>query len=373
MTNIQMVDLKTQYLRIKDEIDLAIQRCLDDSRFIGGEQVDRFERKLGEYLSSDHIISCGNATDALQIALIALDLQKGDEVIVPAFTYAAAAEAIVLLDLIPVVVDVNEDDFNINIDGLEKAITQRTKAVVPVHLFGQCSDMDDICDLAEHHDIKLVEDNAQSIGSEYFGEEESRKSGTIGDIGAISFFPTKNLGCFGDGGCLCTNDKNLAAKARMITRHGQSKKFHHEIIGMNSRLDSLQAAILNVKLKHLEDFIKRRIRAAEFYDENLKQIEGVEVPHRAEHCRHVFHQYTIKVKHGKRDALKAYLDEEGIPSAIYYPLPLYKQNAFKKYFKGTPLPAAEKLCREVLSLPMHTELTEDQLQFITEKIGKFFA
>ncbi len=373
MTNIQMVDLKSQYLRIKDEIDHAILQCLDDSRFIGGEPVNRFERDLGTYLSVDHIISCGNCTDALQIAVMALDMKKGDEVIMPAFTYAAAAEAISLLGLIPIIVDVNEDDFNINIDGLEKAITQQTKAVVPVHLFGQCSDMDAICDIADHYDIKVLEDNAQSIGSEYIDSGKTMKSGTIGDIGAISFFPTKNLGCFGDGGCLCTNDENLASKARMITRHGQSKKFHHEIIGMNSRLDSIQAAILSIKLKYLEDFIQRRLGAAEYYDENLNQIEGLEIPHRAKHSSHVFHQYTIKVKNGKRNALKDYLEKEAVPSAIYYPLPLYKQKAFKKYFEGKALPVTEKLCEEVLSLPMHTELSQDQLTFICEIIRKFFA
>ena len=369
---IQMVDLKSQYARLKNDIDIAIQECLDTSSFIGGKAVEKFENDLAKYLGIKHVISCANGTDALQIALMALDLKRGDEVIVPAFTYVATAEVIGLLGLIPVMVDVNEHDFNIDVHKLERKITPRTKAIVPVHLFGQSCDIDAIADICRPRGIKIIEDNAQSIGSEYISESNRAKTGTIGHIGCTSFFPSKNLGCYGDGGAIFTNDRNLADKIRMIAHHGQSKKYYHDIIGVNSRLDAIQASILNVKLRELDDFISRRQMVASFYDQKISGINDLHIPSRKSNTNHVFHQYTLRIKSNRRDELKKHLAEIGIPSMIYYPIPLYKQNAYKSYYDGPPLRVTEMLCKQVLSLPIHTEMTEDQLQYICENVIDYF-
>ena len=368
-TNIQMVDLRSQYDRLKGDIDAAIQECLDTSRFIGGKQVELFEKELAEYLNVNHVISCANGTDALQLALMALDLEAGDEVIVPAFTYVATAEVIGLLNLRPVMVDVDPNYFNIDIDRLEEKISSRTKAIVPVHLFGQCSDMSAIIDLCSEHNITIIEDNAQSIGGSY---KKQAKNGTLGHIGCTSFFPSKNLGCYGDGGAVYTNDKDLASILRMTARHGQSRKYYHEIIGINSRLDTIQANVLRVKLKELDDFVQRRQNVAKIYDERLSDIDNLQLPQRFSDSDHVFHQYTMRVRKGQRDALKSYLMDHDIPSMIYYPVPLYKQNAFKKYHDGVDLPNTEILCKEVLSLPIHTEMELDQIDYICDHVIKFF-
>ncbi|MEE9372598.1 MAG: DegT/DnrJ/EryC1/StrS family aminotransferase [Saprospiraceae bacterium] len=367
--NIQMVDLKSQYLRLKEDIDSAIQECIDSSRFIGGKQVESFEKELSEYLGVKHVISCANGTDALQLALMALDLKEGDEVIVPAFTYVATAEVIGLLGLQPVMIDVDPEYFNIDIAHFEKSITAKTKAIVPVHLFGQCSDMDAIMPICTKHNIAVIEDNAQSIGGTY---KNRAKAGTMGEVGCTSFFPSKNLGCYGDGGAVYTNDNTLAARIRMTARHGQSKKYYHEIIGVNSRLDTIQANVLKVKLRELDDFVRRRQNVAKYYDDHLGGISGLKIPKRFAHSDHVFHQYTIRVKDEKRDHLKAFLYEHNIPAMIYYPVPLYEQNAFKKYHNGVPLPVTEMLCKEVLSLPIHTEMKQEQLEYICQSVSKFF-
>jgi dTDP-4-amino-4,6-dideoxygalactose transaminase len=367
--NIQMVDLKSQYIRLKDDIDAAIQECLDTSRFIGGKQVESFEKELAAYLNVNHVISCANGTDALQLALMALDLQPGDEVIVPAFTYVATAEVIGLLNLQPVMVDVDPDFFNIEIDQLEEKITSKTKAIVPVHLFGQCSNMAEIIDLCSAHNMVIIEDNAQSIGGSY---KKKAKNGTLGHIGCTSFFPSKNLGCYGDGGAVYTNDDRLASILRMTARHGQSRKYYHEIIGINSRLDTIQANVLRVKLRELDDFIQRRQIVAMIYDERLSDIDNLQLPQRFPDSDHVFHQYTMRVRKGQRDALKSYLMDHDIPSMIYYPVPLYNQNAFKIYHDGVDLPNTEILCKEVLSLPIHTEMELDQIEYICDHVIKFF-
>lgn len=366
---IHMVDLYGQYLKIKDEIDEAIAQTLSSSRFIGGDAVESFSSNLAQYLNTNHVITCGNGTDALQIALMALDLQHGDEVIVPAFTYAATAEVIALLGMTPIIVDVELSTFNIKLDLVEKLITPKTKVIIPVHLFGQSSDMIAVMNFAEKHDLFVIEDNAQSIGANYDQGENIHKTGTIGHIGTYSFFPSKNLGCYGDGGALSTNDKALAKRIKMITSHGQSKKYYHEIVGVNSRLDSMQAAILDVKLKYLNQYLTKRKKAAKFYDEHLVEVEGIKIPTRFDNCDHAFHQYTLQIADGKRDELKKYLSDNDIPSMIYYPLPLYQQAAYQKYVElNFSLPNTEELCRSVISLPMHTELSEDTQSYIVEKI-----
>jgi UDP-2-acetamido-2-deoxy-ribo-hexuluronate aminotransferase len=358
---IQMVDLKSQYLKIKDEIDSALINCVESTRYIKGPEVKLFEENLGKYLGVNHVISCGNGTDALQIAFMALDLQPGNEVIVPAFTYVATAEAIALLKLIPVMVDVNPDTFNISLDEIEKAITPKTKAIVPVHLYGQSSDMEPIMQLAAKHNLFVIEDNAQALGAEtVFSNGTVKKTGTIGHIGCNSFFPTKNLGTFGDGGALTTNDEKLAERCRMISTHGQKQKYYHETIGCNSRLDTIHAAILNVKLKYLNDYIAARQKAAEYYYMNLNEPAWLVLPQKATYANHSFNQFTLKIENGQRDALQEYLKQNGIPSIIYYPLPLYKQPAFQQYSPDNfKLEHTEILCNSVLSIPMHTELTEE--------------
>lgn len=372
--NIQMVDLKKQYLNMKAEIDQAIQEVVDSTRFIGGPVVKAFQQNLAEYLDVAHVIPCANGTDALQIALMALDLEPGDEVIVPSFTYVATAEVIGLLNLKPVMVDVDPKTFNITADIVEKAVTARTKVIVPVHLFGQSSDMEPIMEVARKHQLYVIEDNAQAIGSLYtFQNGKKRRTGTIGHIGTTSFFPSKNLGCYGDGGAMFTNDDELAARLRMIANHGQKKKYHHSVIGCNSRLDALQAAVLNVKLRYLDDYSGARQQVAAYYDQAFSDVEALQTPFRQHNSTHVFHQYTMQVGNGKRDELKAYLNDKGIPSMIYYPVPLYEQDAFKKFIAPDfQLPVTEALCKNVLSLPIHTEMEPSLMEYIANSVKDFF-
>ena len=369
-----MVDLKNQYLKIKPEIDAAIQEVLESTAFINGPAVKRFQQNLEQYLQVKHVIPCANGTDALQIAMMALGLKPGDEVITADFTYVATAEVIGLLGLTPVLVDVNPSTFDINIEALERKITEKTKAIVPVHLFGQCANMDAIMEIAKKYNLYVIEDNAQAIGAEYtFQNGKRKKAGTIGHIGCTSFFPSKNLGCFGDGGAIMTNDDELAQRCRMIASHGQSKQYVHDVLGVNSRLDSIQAAILDVKLKYLDQYIQARQKAAEYYDRKFSNHPEIIIPARNPNSTHVFHQYTLQIKNGKRDALRAFLQEQGIPSMIYYPIPLHLQKAYQspRYKKGD-FPVTEMLCASVLSLPMHTELTEDTLEQITNAVLNFF-
>lgn len=374
MNQIQMVDLKGQYEKIKPEIDRAVLECLASTAFINGPAVGEFQRDLENYLQVRHVIPCANGTDALQIALMALDLKEGDEIIVPSFTFIATAEVIGLLKLTPVMVEVDEDTFNVTADIIERAITPKTKAIVPVHLFGQSCDMQPIMQLAEKYDLFVIEDNAQAIGADYiFADGTRKKTGSIGHIGCTSFFPSKNLGCYGDGGAIFTDDDELAKKMRMIANHGQAKRYYHSVIGVNSRLDSIQAAILKIKLKHLDEYCAARQRAARKYDEAFAEIEGLQTPARAKNSTHVFHQYTLQVKNGKREALQKHLDARGVPSMIYYPVPLYKQEAFKEFVApGFCLPATEKLCDSVLSLPIHTEMREETQNYIVESVRGFF-
>ncbi|MCX6181764.1 MAG: DegT/DnrJ/EryC1/StrS family aminotransferase [Bacteroidetes bacterium] len=367
-----MVDLATQYKRLQPAIDKAIQKVIDETSFIGGPIVKEFSVNLAKHINAKQVIPCANGTDALQIALMALDLKAGDEIITSSFTFIATAEVIILLGLKPVFVDVNPDDFNINVAAIEKAISPKTKVILPVHLFGQCSDMEAILSLAKKHNLYVVEDTAQAIGAEYtFSNGDKKSAGTMGNIGTTSFFPSKNLGCFGDGGALMTNDETLGQKAVQIANHGSKVRYYHDVVGINSRLDSLQAAILNEKLKHLNDFSARRNKAASFYDENLKGIMGLKTPYRSKNSTHVFHQYTMQIADGKRDALKNFLDKKEIPAMVYYPLPLHKQEVFKE-MKNISLPVTEKLSETVLSLPMHTELSDSQLNYICASIKEFF-
>lgn len=373
--NIQMVDLKSQYEKIKEEIATGIQNCLDNTAYINGPAVKEFQQAFEKYLGVKHVIPCANGTDALQIALMALDLKPGDEVICPAFTYVATAEVIGLLGLVPIMVDVDVDTFNISLDHLNQYVTPKTKVIVPVHLYGQSADMEQILVFAKKHNLYVVEDNAQAIGSDYtFADGSSKKTGTIGEIGCTSFFPSKNLGCYGDGGAIMTNDDELAAKIRMIANHGQEKKYYHKVLGCNSRLDTLQAEVLKVKLKHLDEYAAARNKMADYYDQNLAEISEIEVPKRSASSNHVFHQYTLKIKNGKRDALQQYLAENKIPSMIYYPLPLYKQEAFQQYVGADfSLPVTEVLCQEVLSLPIHTEFNKESSDYVIASIKKFFT
>ena len=375
MKAIQMVDLKGQYEKIKTEIDEAVLDVIGSTAFINGPAVAQFQENLEKYLGAKHVIPCANGTDALQIALMALDLKEGDEIIVPSFTYVATAEVIALLKLKPVMVDADENTFNLTAEIFEKAITPNTKAVVPVHLFGQTCDMQSIMEVAEKHNIYVVEDNAQAIGSDYkYADGSIRKAGTIGHIGTTSFFPAKNLGCYGDGGAIFTNDDALAAKMRMIANHGQSKRYYHDVIGVNSRLDSIQAAILDVKLKYLDDYAKARGRVAEKYDAAFSEIEELQTPVREKNSTHVFHQYTLRVKNGKRDELQKHLTEKQVPANIYYPVPLNEQKAFKDFVpEKIDLPITETLCREVISLPIHTEMDAETQDYIIESVREFFA
>jgi dTDP-4-amino-4,6-dideoxygalactose transaminase len=377
---LQMVDLKTQYARIKGEIDRELKEVLDSCIFIGGPKVNKFREDLERYLHVKHVIPCANGTDALQIAMMALGLKPGDEVIVPAFTYVATAEVIGLLGLRPVMTDVDPDTMNITAAHVEAAISPRTKAIVPVHLFGQSADMAPIMALAEKHGLFVIEDNAQAIGAKYYPGGDRDKpayTGTIGHFGCTSFFPSKNLGCYGDGGALMTNDDALAAKARMIANHGQSKQYYHDEIGVNSRLDAVQAVVLNAKLKHLDEYNAARKLAADRYDAAFAQIPQLKTPSRARHSDHVFHQYTLQLQTPNpvqtRDELKAFLQEKGVPCMIYYPVPLYKQQAFAPYWAGGELPVTEMLCNSVFSLPMHSEMTDEILARITGAVADFFS
>ncbi len=375
MNPIQMVDLKGQYEKIKNEIDEVIISCVASTAYINGAQVKSFQENLENYLRVKNVIPCANGTDALQIAMMALDLKEGDEVIVPSFTFIATAEVVALLKLKPVMVDVDADTFNITAEIIENAITPRTKAIVPVHLFGQACDMEAIMQIAEKHDLFVIEDNAQAIGSEFtFSDGTTEKAGTIGHIGTTSFFPSKNLGCYGDGGAIFTNDDDLAAKMRMIANHGQSERYYHPMIGVNSRLDTIQAAILNIKLKHLDEYAAARQKAAAFYDDAFSNIEELQTPVRAGNSTHVFHQYTLQVGGNKRGDLQKHLAENGVPSMIYYPVPLYRQEAFREYVAPDfSLPVTEKLSDSVLSLPVHTEMSAELLEFISKQVRNFFG
>ncbi len=370
MQNIQMVDLKGQYEQIKSEVDRRIAGVIDSTAFINGPEVKQFQEELQDYLDVKHVIPCGNGTDALQIAMMALDLKPGDEVITTTFTFVATVEVIALLGLKPVLVDVDPDTFLIDVDQVEKAISHKTKAIVPVHLFGQCADMDRLMQLSEEHGIAIIEDTAQAIGAEFKG----KKAGTIGQIGCTSFFPSKNLGCYGDGGAIFTQDDHLAAKIRKVVNHGMEKRYYHDEVGVNSRLDSIQAAILSVKLKQLDQYNQARREAAAFYDTQLGEIEALQTPVRTEDSSHVFHQYTLRVLNGKRDELKEHLDQKGIPAMIYYPVPMHKQKAYEfARFQLDAFPHTDQISEEVLSLPMHTELTNEQLTHITNSIKEFFS
>ena len=371
---IEMVDLKSQHAKIQNEINNAILESIRNANFINGPDVSEFSKNLSEYLGGAHVIPCANGTDALQIALMALGLEPGDEIIVPSFTYVATAEVIGLLNFKPIMVDVDPFHFNITRENFEQAITSKTKAIVPVHLFGQCADMEPILALAKDHSLFVVEDTAQAIGAVYtFKDGTKKQAGTMGDIGCTSFFPSKNLGCYGDGGAIYTNNVELSERIKMIANHGQIKKYVHKYIGVNSRLDTIQAAILNIKLKHLNEYSNARRLAADRYDKLLSGISGIITPARAQNSTHVFHQYTLQVKNGKRDDLKKHLENAGIPAMIYYPVPLNEQEAFKTIgvVKGS-LNITEELCKSVLSLPMHTELTEVQQVFIAKNIQSFF-
>jgi dTDP-4-amino-4,6-dideoxygalactose transaminase len=369
MRKLQMVDLGAQYQKIKKDIDQSIQSVIDSSAFINGPEVKNFQTELESYLNVKHVIPCGNGTDALQIALMALDLKPGDEVITADFTFAATVEVIHLLGMKSVLVDVDYDTFLIDTERLKAAITPKTKAIIPVHLFGQVANMDEIMKIAEEHNLFVIEDTAQAIGADYKG----KKAGTIGTIGATSFFPSKNLGCYGDGGAIFTNDDDLAHKMRGIVNHGMYKRYYHDEIGVNSRLDSIQAAILRVKLGHLDEYSAARKKAAEFYNEAFYEIPEIYTPLLAEGTNHVFHQYTLRITQGKRDQLKDYLESKGIPAMIYYPVPLRKQKAYDTGgYNDADFPNTNKLIEEVLSLPMHTELDEEQLEFITNTVKEFF-
>ena len=375
---IQMVDLKGQYMKIKPEVDAAIQNVIDNTAFINGPIVKEFAQNLSDYMGGCHVITCANGTDALQIALMALGLKPGDEVIVPAFTYVASAEVIGLLGLTPVMVDVDYETFNVTVDNIKKALSDKTKAIIPVHLFGQSCDMEPILKFAKEHNLYVIEDNAQAIGAEYtFSDGHKEKTGTMGTIGCTSFFPSKNLGCYGDGGAIFCKDDELAEKLHMIANHGQKVKYHHSVIGCNSRLDSIQAAILNVKLKHLDEYGKARYIAASYYTEKLKAFDPEQkffiTPKELEQSTHVYHQYTLKIKNGKRDALKQFLADAGIPSMIYYPLPLQEQEAFKFITRSAEdLIVSKDIAYSVLSLPIHTELDRSTQGFVVDSIAKFF-
>ena len=368
-----MVDLQAQYQRIKQEIDKGIEQVIASAAFVKGPQVTAFQQHLEAYTGAKHVIPVGNGTDALQIALMALGLKPGDEVITPTFTFIATAEVVALLGLTPVVVDVEWETMNMDVEAVRRAITPRTKAIVPVHLFGQCANMETIMALAKEHHLFVVEDACQAIGARYtFSNGETKQAGTIGHIGCTSFFPSKNLGCYGDGGAIFTNDDDLAAQMRAIANHGMVVRYHHDRVGVNSRLDSIQAAVLDAKLPHLDEYIAARQRAAAYYDKAFAANERLLIPGREAHSTHVFHQYTLRVVGANRDALRQALADKGIPAMIYYPVPLHQQKAYlDPRYKDGDFPIAEKLAACVLSLPMHTELDEEQLAYITSSVNSF--
>ena len=370
-----MVDLKSQYEQIKGEVNAGIQDVIDTTSFIKGTKVTEFQHNLEIYLNVKHVIPVGNGTDALQIALMALGLKPGDEVITPTFTFIATAEVVALLGLIPVVVDVDFDTFNISIDSLKKAITSKTKAIVPVHLFGQNTDMEAIMAIAKEHNLFVVEDACQSIGSVYtFSDGRKVQSGCMGEIGCTSFFPSKNLGCFGDGGAIFTNNDELAGQMRAIANHGMVVRYYHDMVGVNSRLDSVQAAVLDVKLKHLNSYCANRLAAADYYDAAFAATDKLITPARSANSTHVFHQYTLKLNGVDRAGLQKHLADKGIPAMIYYPVPLHLQKAYQdERYKAGDFPVAEKLSECVMSLPMHTELTNEQLEYITKSVLEYIA
>lgn len=373
MRPIQMVDLKRQYQHIKEDIDKGIHEVLDSSAYINGKPVLDFAVNLAAYLGTKHVIPCANGTDALQIAMMALGLQPGDEVITPSFTYVATTEVIALLRLQPVFVEVNKDTFCIDPEAVRKAITPRTKAIVPVHLYGQAANMEAIMEIATAHNLFVIEDNAQAIGSNFtFSDGTVKKTGTIGTIGTTSFFPSKNLGCYGDGGAICTDDDALANKLRMIANHGQSKRYYHDLVGCNSRLDTIQAAVLNVKLKKLDEYIDARRKVAYFYDDAFGDHPKLSIPSRASYTKHVFHQYTLLLEGADRDGLQQFLAENNIPSMIYYPVPAHRQQMFAA-FGGSSyrLPVTDWLTERVISLPVHTEMDDEQLTLIATKVLEY--
>jgi UDP-2-acetamido-2-deoxy-ribo-hexuluronate aminotransferase len=376
MKEIRMVDLKGQYEKIAGDINLGIQEVIESSTFINGPAVKHFQINLEQYLGVKHVIPCANGTDALQVAMMALDLQPGDEVITASFTFVATVEVIALLKLKPVLVEVDPRTFNLDPESVRKAITSRTKAIVPVHLFGQCADMDAIMDIAREHHLYVIEDACQAIGANHYSMDgQSRHAGAIGHIGCTSFFPSKNLGCYGDGGALFTNDDNLAEKLRHIVNHGMKVRYYHDSIGVNSRLDSIQAAVLDVKLRHLDEYTAARQAAASFYDESLSGIEGLRLPARADFSDHVFHQYTLQIHHAsKRDGLREFLESKGIPAMVYYPVPMHLQKAYANpQYREGDFPVTEKLSQTVISLPMHTELDQDQLSYICNNIKEYLS
>lgn len=373
MRPLRMVDLKTQYEKIKPEVDEAIREVLDTTSFINGPAVHRFQASLEKYLDVKNVIPCANGTDALQISMMALDLKPGDEVITVSFTFVATVEVIALLKLVPILVDVEPGTFNMDIEALKKAITPKTKAIVPVHLFGQCANMEEIMKIAREHNLFVIEDNAQAIGSDYtFSDGSKKKSGTIGHIGTTSFFPSKNLGCYGDGGAIFTNDDDLAARIRYIVNHGMYVRYYHDEIGVNSRLDSIQAAILDIKLKHLDEYATARQNAAAAYDKAFSGNPHLQTPVKSDRSTHVYHQYTLVTKDIDRDKLLEHLQAKNIPCAIYYPVPMHMQKAYldPRYSEGD-LPVTEELSRTVISLPIHTELDEEQIAFIAEAVLEF--
>lgn len=372
---ISMVDLHGQYQRIKPEIDQAIQDVLDSTAFIKGPQVSQFEKSLSDFHDGAYAITCGNGTDALQIAMMALEFKPGDEIILPVFTYVATAEVIALLGLKPVFVDVKQDTFNIDVDQIEAKITSKTVAIVPVHLFGQCADMEPLLAIAKKNKLHIIEDYAQAFGSKYtFKDGSIKRAGTMGNIGCTSFFPSKNLGCYGDGGALVTTDKELAEKIRIIANHGQRVKYYHDLIGVNSRLDTMQAAILDVKIKHINSYESRRQAVANFYDRELGKIPFLKVPFRDSNSTHVFHQYTLQLQGVDREHFRKHLDANGIPSMVYYPVPLHLQKAYQISGIGKNVfPISERLSENVISLPIHTEMDDDQLSYICKKIEEYKA
>jgi len=370
-----MVDLQSQYQRIKQEIDSSIQKVLTSTAFIQGPEVEEFTRHLASYAGSRFAITCANGTDALQIAMMALGYKPGDEIILPVHTYVATAEVVALLGLTPVFIDVDEETFNIDVNQLEGKITNRTVAIVPVHLYGQCADMEPILKISKKYNLAVIEDAAQSLSADYvFPDGSMKKSGIIGTIGSTSFFPSKNLGCFGDGGALFTQDEDLAEKIKMIANHGQKKKYHHDMIGVNSRLDTLQAAILNVKLKYLDEYTMKRREVASFYNKAFANIKELATPIQVKYSTHVFNQYTLRLKVGSRDDFKKYLEQQGIPTMIYYPLPLHFQQAFRRPGLGEgSFPVTEKLSKVVISLPIHTEMQQEQVEFICNRVQNYFS
>lgn len=374
MRKLQMVDLKSQYEKIKEEVNASIQEVLDTNTYINGPLVHQFQSDLEKYLEVKHVIPCANGTDALQIAMMGLDLQPGDEVITADFTFAATVEVIALLQLTPVLVDVDLNNMNISLEGIRKAITPKTKAIVPVHLFGRAANMDAIMDIADEHNLYVIEDNAQAIGADYTTRSGSKKKvGTMGHVAATSFFPSKNLGCYGDGGAIFTNDDALAHKMRGIVNHGMYERYHHDVVGVNSRLDSIQAGVLKAKLPHLDAYNKARQAAARKYSTALSASAFVWTPTICDSCDcHVFHQYVIRILNGKRDGLLEHLQAKGIPCAIYYPIPLHSQKAYaNSRYKEEDFPITNQLCTEVIALPMHTELDDEQIKYITDTVLEF--